>query len=417
MIWMNARRPSLALFCFLIGVIAVCSVADASPKVRLGNDILVNERLDLLRGKRVGLVINHTAVLSSGEFLLDVLVGNGINVVALFGPEHGVRGGAEAGETVGDAKDTKTGIPIFSLYGKARKPTPGMLANVDVLVYDVQDVGVRFYTYISTMGLCMEAAAEKRIPIIVLDRPNPLGGIVVDGPLITDSLRSFVGMYPIPVVYGLTCGELATMINGEGWLAQKSKCDLTVVKMEGWKREMLWEETGLKWIPPSPNIKTPKTTLVYPATCFIEPTNVSEGRGTSRPFHNIGAPFIDGKLLLGQIRKLNLGSVRLKAVSFVPTTSKHKGLKCQGIHIELEPNTRPFVYAIILLQQIRRLYPEHFELRGQGMLRLMGSRRVLDEIKSNTEASAIYLGFLPELKAFRSESSKYYLYAHPANRQ
>ena len=199
MIPINGKRTDLLNSLFLLFVIA--SVVSAAPRVKLGNDVLVNERLDLLRGKRVGLVINHTARLSTGEFLLDALVGKKINVVALFGPEHGVRGEAQAGDTIKDGKDTKTGIPVFSLYGATRKPTTEMLAEVDVLVYDVQDVGARFYTYISTMGLCMEAAAEARIPYVVLDRPNPLSGEKVDGPIMEDSLKSFVGMYPIPVMY------------------------------------------------------------------------------------------------------------------------------------------------------------------------------------------------------------------------
>ncbi|MEK9136788.1 MAG: DUF1343 domain-containing protein, partial [Bacteroidota bacterium] len=228
----------------------------------------MSKELNLVKGKKVGLITNHTGRLSSGQHLVDTLLAQGISVVALFGPEHGVRGEAAAGEKVGDTIDAKTGIPVFSLYGKTRTPTSDMLRDVDVLVYDIQDVGARFYTYISTMGLCMKAAIESGIPFIVLDRPNPLGGLKVEGPILEDSLKSFVGMYPIPLVYGLTCGELAMMINGEGWLATSAKADLTVVRMEGWTRSMLWDDTGLSWIRPSPNIPTPVTALVYPGTCL-----------------------------------------------------------------------------------------------------------------------------------------------------
>lgn len=275
------KRYWLSICCCLI--IASSATVFAQPGVKLGNDVLVERHLQLLEGKRVGLIVNHTARLSSGQYLVDMLVQRGIVIVALFGPEHGIRGEGLAGEKISDTKDEKTGIPIYSLYGKTRKPTAEMLANVDMLVYDIQDVGVRFYTYISTMGLCMAAAAEKGIPFIVLDRPNPLGGEKVDGPILDDSLKSFVGMYPIPIVYGLTCGELAKMINAEGWFATKEsgllnrlKCNLTVITMEGWKRKMPWGDTGLEWVPPSPNIKSAQTALVYPMTCLIEATNISE---------------------------------------------------------------------------------------------------------------------------------------------
>jgi uncharacterized protein YbbC (DUF1343 family) len=298
-------------------LLTVPAALHCQPRVSTGADVLVAEHLDLLKGKRVGLITNHTGRVSSGEFLVDVLLGKKINVVALFGPEHGIRGEAAAGDAVDDGVDDQTGIAVYSLYGATRKPTPTMLEGVDILMYDIQDVGVRFYTYISTMGLAMEAAAEHGIPFVVVDRPNPIGGLKLDGPVLIDSLRSFVGMYPIPVAYGLTCGELAVMIKSEGWL-DLAKLDLTVIWMEGWKRTMLWDDTGCPWVRPSPNIPTPATALVYPATCFIEATNVSEGRGTERPFHFIGAPFIDGGTLSGKLNALRLPGVRFSPTEFTP---------------------------------------------------------------------------------------------------
>ncbi len=389
------------------GVLECWSAGVAQQKVKLGNDVLMEKNLGLLKGKRVGLVVNQTARLSSGEFLVDALMQKGMNVVALFGPEHGVRGGAEAGEKVSDSKDEKTGVPIFSLYGKTRKPTPDMLANIDALVYDIQDVGARFYTYISTMGLCMEAAAEKGIPFIVLDRPNPLGGIKVDGPIMEDSLKSFVGMYPIPVVYGLTCGELATMINGEGWLGGKAKCKLTVIKMEGWKRPMLWTGTGLNWIAPSPNIPTVEAAFAYPATCFIEATNVSEGRGTEKPFRYIGAPFINRERLAKNLNELSLSGVRFSPVSFTPTSSKFKGERCSGVFVVVtDANAfEPVKTGLAIIRQLLALFPPEVKVNKASFLRLMGSQAVYDELMNSS------LPLKAEVtKGFARLGSKYHLY-------
>ncbi len=398
--------PAVLLLAF-IGVTKCWSAGLPEPKVKLGNDVLMEKHLDLLKGKRVGLIINQTARLSSGKFLVDVLIQKGVKIVALFGPEHGVRGEAAAGEKVSDTIDQKSGIPIFSLYGKTRKPTPPMLANVDVLVYDIQDVGARFYTYISTMGLCMEAAAEKGIPFVVLDRPNPLGGLKIDGPVMEDSLKSFVGMYPIPVVYGLTCGELAMMINEEGWLSGKSKCKLTVIRVEGWARSMLWPDSGLNWIPPSPNIPTIGAASTYPATCFIEATNISEGRGTEKPFQYIGAPFIDGELLAKDLNKLSLEGVVFSAVLFTPTSSKFTGERCSGVFVDVTDANMfgQLKTAMALIRQLQASYPTEFKLRKSSFLRLMGSQEVYDSL---TNPALSPPDEVPN--GFSSLSSRYHLY-------
>lgn len=402
----DGRQRNVLFTLVFVGLLN-CWGAGAEPKVKLGNDVLMEKHLDLLKDKHVGLVVNHTAKLSSGEFLVDALMQNGINVVALFGPEHGVRGEASAGEKVSDSKDQKTGIPIFSLYRKNRKPTQDMLKNIDVLVYDIQDVGARFYTYISTMGLCMEAAAERKIPFIVLDRPNPLGGLKIDGPIMEDSLKSFVGMYPIPVVYGLTCGELAMMINDEGWLADKAKCKLTIIKMEGWKRSMLWTETGLNWIAPSPNIPTVETAFTYPATCFVEATNISEGRGTGKPFQYIGAPFINGGQLATSLNKTLMPGVEFSPVSFTPTSSKFKGEQCSGVFVRVT-NARtfePFNTGLAIIRQMLALSPTELTVNTASFLRLMGSEGVYEALmdrKLPLSAEA------PE--GFARSSSRYQLY-------
>ena len=393
-------------------VLLVPTFASAQPSVKPGADVLVEKRLDLVRGKRVGLVTNHTGRLISGEFVTDALLLRKVSVTALFGPEHGIRGGAEAGEKVIDSIDRKSGIPVYSLYGKISKPTPGMLQNVDVLVYDIQDVGARFYTYLSTMTLAMEAAAEKGIPFVVLDRPDPLGGILVDGPVLADSLRSFVGMHQIPVVYGLTCGELASMINGEGWLKGRVKADLIVVPMEGWHRSMRWNDTGLLWLAPSPNIPRFETALVYPATCFLEGTNLSEGRGTNNPFCLFGAPFVDSVKLTDELTSLKLPGVRFSPSVFTPSSSKFEGRECRGTTIKLtDPASyRPLLLGLNLFQELLKLYPTEMTFRMAWFNKLMGHADVISRLRRGESPGSILASWQPEIDQFRASSKKYWLY-------
>ena len=381
-------------------------------QVRVGADVFIEAHLGLVKGKNVGLITNQTGRLASGDFFLDALLQRSVNVIALFGPEHGIRGEAAAGESVRNGRDVETGIPIYSLYGDTRKPTPDMLRNVDVLIYDIQDVGARFYTYISTMALAMEAAAQAKISFVVLDRPNPLGGIKVDGPILEDSLKSFVGMFPIPVVYGMTCGELARMINGEGWLAGNVKADLTVIRMEGWKRGMAWEATGLAWIRTSPNIPTSSTAKVYPATCFLEATNVSEGRGTPRPFQTIGAPFIESDKLSATLTDLHLEGVTFNPVSFTPTSSKYKGIECHGVFIEVtdEQSFQPVITGLHIIRRIEQMYPSDFILKTKPFDRLMGSAGIRDLVANVESAQITAIDWHEDLDAFKSAASRYFLY-------
>lgn len=384
----------------------------AHPAVIPGADVLMEKRLDILRGRRVGLITNHTGRLSSGEFLLDALIARGVAVTALFGPEHGIRGTEGAGESVSDSVDKKTGIPVYSLYGRIRKPTLPMMKNVDVLVYDIQDVGARFYTYLSTMGLCMEAAAAKGIPFVVLDRPDPLGGILTDGPVLPDSLRSFVGMFPVPVIYGLTVGELAAMANGEGWLAGGVHADLTVVPMQGWKRNMLWEDTGLPWVPPSPNIRSPQSALVYPATCYLEATNISEGRGTQDPFQTIGAPFIDGGKLASLISVLHLPGVTAAESRFTPGSSKFKGSACSGIRLDftMGDSLRPVLVGLHILSILASEDRDSLIVNGRGLSRLLGDPGALDLLRSGADPAFIAGRWEAARRDFTSKSSAYYIY-------
>ncbi len=401
-------RPFL-LCTFLLLPAIFLSYCIAEPRVKLGADVFIEKNLDMLNGKRVGLITNHTGRLSSGEFLLDVLLRKGVNVTSLFGPEHGIRGVSADGKAVNDTVDEKTGIPIFSLHGKFKKPTPEMLKRVDVLIYNIQDVGARFYTYISTMTLAMEAAAEKGIPFVVLDRPNPLGGELIDGPIIEDSLRSFLGMLPIPVVYGLTCGELASMVNNEGWLSGGAHVQLTVIPMEGWTRSMHWNDAGLEWIPPSPNIPTPQTAMIYPAMCIIEATNLSEGRGTERPFEMIGAPFVAGERLSTALNGMGIGCSPTK---FTPTASKFMGQLCEGVVLTTSdiPDSALVLTGLRVVQKVNELWPEDMKVKPQNFARLLGKSDVLSRLLEGHSLLEMASEWRAVGENFRTLSSKYLLY-------
>jgi len=407
----DAGEPAVSVLILLLALLQQ-PAGFQPPRVKTGAQVLLEHRLSLLSGKRVGLITNHTGRLASGELLLDALVRSGITVTALFGPEHGIRGTSGAGETVADSLDRATGIPVYSLYGRIRKPVPAMLERVDVLVYDMQDVGARFYTYLSTLGLCMEAAAEKGIPFVVLDRPDPLGGDLVDGPVLPDSLRSFVGAFPIPVVYGLTAGELASMANGEGWLARGERAELTVVRMEGWTRSMRWEQTGLPWVPPSPNIRRPGTQFIYPATCYLEATNISEGRGTGEPFHIIGAPF----LRVGELSRLIRGShhddIAVVDTVFTPGESKYRGVTCTGVHLEVvsEDSIRPVAAGLGILSALVRSCGDSLSVNRRGLARLLGDPDAIDLLRQGKRVGEIARRWEAPLRAFREKSAVYFAY-------
>lgn len=405
---------TLLLFCMLplSGLHAGAPEGPSAIPVIVGADVLLREKLTLLEGRRIGVVTNHTALCASGEHLVAALVKKGVNVVRLFGPEHGIRGAAGPGEKIQDTLDLTTRIPVVSLYGSINKPTGAMLRDIDLLLYDIQDVGARFYTYVSTMVLCMEAAAEARIPFVVLDRPNPLGGSLVDGPVLEDSLRSFVGIVPIPVVYGLTPGELARYVNDEGLLKGKARADLTVVAMIGWNRSMSWQETGLRWIPPSPNLPDPETAILYPAICFLEATNLSEGRGTPRPFKTFGAPYVDGVMLASELNALDIPGVKFEPVRFHPSTSKHSGRDCGGVEMTVSDRAlfRPVRTGLIILREFQRLYPENFTLDRRWFLKLMGSAPVFRGLRSGKSMDSIESAWSAKSSEFKTKSRKCLLY-------
>ena len=351
-------------------------------QVQTGLDILINEKLEIIKGQKVGLVTNHTGVDRSGKPNYEILMQlSDVDLKAIFAPEHGFFGNVSRGQKVDDLK--QDGLPvIYSLYGKTDKPTPDMFEGLDVIIYDIQDIGARFYTYISTLGLVMEAAAEADIPVIVLDRPNPLNGITIEGPVLDINYKSFVGMYPIPIRYLLTIGELAKMIIGEKWIEHVPK--LTVIEMAGWERTMYYDDTGLSWISPSPNIPDLETAILYPGMCLFEGTNVSEGRGTNYPFQYIGAPWIDSSKIIKAIEGKYIPGVVFEPISFIPISIPGKSLKpkfenekCYGIKIILIEKKiyKSVDTAAQLLITIQELYPEKFQwndfiykLWGNGMI-------------------------------------------------
>lgn len=377
-------------------------------KIALGAEMLMKNEKKLLKGKRVGLITNPTGVDQNLNSVVDLLNNDpDIQLEALYGPEHGVRGDAQAGQYVDYYIDEVTGLPVYSLYGKTRKPTPEMLENIDVLVFDIQDVGTRFYTYIYTMALAMEAAQEKGIPFIVLDRPNPLGGKKVEGPVLEPKFASFVGQYAIPLRHGMTVGELAKLFNKEFDIG----ADLTVVKMKGWKRDAYFDETGLQFVMPSPNMPTLETALAYPGAALIEGTNVSEGRGTTKPFELIGAPFISSPELVTRLNQLDLPGVTFRAASFTPTFSKHSGKLSHGVQIHITDRNKyePVETGLHIVKTIKDLYPEQVQLTP-FFDNLIGNGWIRPAIENGMSAEEIESRWQKDLKEFEKVRKKYLMY-------
>ncbi len=395
----------------------------ARGPVKTGAHVLAENGFSLLSGKRVGLIVNHTARVDSVHLIDLVDRAPGVELVALFGPEHGIRGEAAAGERVSSGKDEKTGVPIHSLYGRTRKPTQEMLKDVDVLVFDIQDIGARFYTYISTMGYSMQAAAEVGIPFVVLDRPNPLGGIHIAGPILEPEYASFVGLYPIPIVHGMTVGELARMIQGERMLPGLERLDLQVIEATGWRRDMLWPETGLAWIPPSPNIPNFETALVYPGAGFFEATSGSEGRGTDAPFLLVGAAWADGEQLATELNGRNLPGVRFEPASFTPrdipgvaVDPKLEGNTVEGIRYRVtDPDVfEPVSAGVHVLHAFYHQAPpsqrDDFINRPDWLGKLTGTNALYEMLTRGATPEEILASWQPDTAAFRRDRAPYLLY-------
>jgi uncharacterized protein YbbC (DUF1343 family) len=389
--------------------------------VETGLETLVKSNFEILKGKRVGLITNPTGVDRNLRSTTDILFNApGVNLVALYGPEHGVRGDFSAGEIVGTTIDPATKLPVYSLYGKTRKPTPDMLKDIDVLVYDIQDIGSRSYTYISTLGLAMEAAAENNIEFVVLDRPNPLGGIRMEGTLTRPGFISFVSQFPIPYIHGLTVGELAVYLNEEGLLKNKVKCRLSVIKMKGWKRSFYFRDTGLPWVPSSPHIPEISSTVFYPATGIIgELGVVSIGVGYTLPFQLMAADWINADSLAGNLNALKLSGVIFRPVHFKPYYSVLQGTDLHGVQIHIpDPATVENLSLIqfYILQEAHKLWPGKniFDLCEKSRLdmfdKVCGTDNVrLEFLKSFSVASITRL-WSDGIHEFRIRAEKYFLY-------
>ncbi len=368
---------------------------------------------EVFEGRRLGIITNHTAYDRDGRFIVDVFRNIAdVKVTALFSPEHGLWGTAPDAEKIDNQTHPVYNLPVYSLYGKTQKPTSDMLRNIDVLVFDIQDIGARFYTYIYTMSLAMEAAAQNGKTFVVLDRPNPINGISVQGNILEPALASFVGLYPIPVRHGMTAGELAKMFNGQGWLAGRVKAELVVIPMEGWRRRMWYDRTGLRFIKPSPNMPDLETAAVYPGLCLLEGTNVSEARGTTMPFRQFGAPWIDSKILAGRLNSLNLPAMRFEPVLFTPTSSKYQGRECHGVHVLVTDRDRltPYSSGIRIVNEICRMYPDQFEWRAGHFDCLCGTSKIRNAITSNSSLDVLQNRWRKELESFLKIRAGYLIY-------
>ena len=406
------------LFSLLFCLALISSAHAQKIRIKTGIEVLKDERFRRLEGKRVGLITNPTGVDNHLKSTIDILhEAPNVRLVALYGPEHGVRGNAHAGDTIGGSIDPATGLPVYSLYGKTRKPTRDMLRDIDVLVYDIQDIGCRSFTYISTMGLAMQAAAEAGIDFIVLDRPNPLGGERIEGCVVEDGYTSFVSQYPIPYVYGLTCGELARLLNEEGMIG--ARCRLHVVKMRGWRRRMDYAATGLPWVLPSPHIPHAETALFYPATGILgELGTLSIGVGYTLPFQLFAAPWINAAQLARRMNALRVPGVSFRPIYLKPFYATCKGEFIQGVQVHLTDARRAALSELqfLAMQELATLYPSHNPLQMADSVRL----RMFDKVCGSPEIRRRFSRrfrwddvrdyWMKDADAFRRLSRKYYLY-------
>jgi uncharacterized protein YbbC (DUF1343 family) len=412
----------------LIGILAVMTITPLiskgsdvkTPVVETGLETLINSKFEGLKGKKVGLITNPTGVDHNLRSTIDILFGvKEISLVALFSPEHGVRGDFAAGEQVGTVVDPVTNLPVYSLYGKTRKPSAEMLKGIDILVYDVQDIGSRSYTYISTLGLAMEAAAETNVPFTVLDRPNPLGGIRMEGPVTLPEFTSFVSQFAIPYLYGMTVGELAIFLNEEGLLKNGIKCNLNVIKMKGWKRTMNFNDTGLPWVPSSPHIPELQSTLFYPATGIIGELYVASiGVGYTLPFQLFAAEWINADSLCRNLNALNLPGIIFRPVHYKPYYSVSQGKIVHGVQIHLiDPGKAPLtLIQFYLLQEAHKLWPEKniFDMCEKSRLNMFdkvcGTDKVRMEFTRTFSVNSILELWTKDIPAFRKKAEKYFLY-------
>ena len=374
-------------------------------RVQTGLDVLEAQKFAPLRGKRIGLITNHTGVDTQERSTVQVLAhAPGVQLVALFSPEHGIAGHAD--DNVSSSKDASTGLPVYSLYGDHKRPTDEMLDGIDALVFDVQDAGVRFYTYTTTMGYCMEEAAKKGITFYVLDRPNPIAGDIVEGPMLDADKTAFVAYFPLPVRYGLSVGELAQLFNTENHI----NVELHVIPMKGWQRNYFFESTGLRWIPPSPNLRTLKGSILYPGLEILQNAGVSVGRGTEAPFEEFGAPWIDGEEVAAELNAKNLPGLHFANQRFIPVSGLYAGKRCGGVGIKVTDRVavRSMRMGLEIAEILQKKYPANFETAK--MVLLLGNDETVSQLQAGTPPAQIIAGWAKDLAAYDQMRRKYFLY-------
>lgn len=412
-VFRTCRLPAIFFFAsILLSAGAVhAKPQDAAQNVASGSatkpgiDVLEGMNFAPLRGKHVGVITNQTGLDSQGRRTIDVLAhADGVTLAAIFSPEHGIAGKAE--DKVANATDSATGLPIYSLYGDTRSPTDEMLKGIDALVFDMQDAGVRFYTFTSTMGYCMEAAAKHKIPFFVLDRPDPLGGERIEGPMLDKGRISFTGYFSMPIVYGMTMGELARMFNVEN----KTNAELHVVAMQDWRRGETYDQTGMKWIAPSPNLRTLNEDFIYPGIETLQPGGISVGRGTDTPFELFGAPWVLADPLQKNMEARNIPGVRFSAATFTPTAGPFSGELCNGLKIEVtDRGTFDAIrLALEAADALHRLYPDRFDITK--LTALLGSATTVDALINYVPPVQIISSWSPDLAKFKVMRAKYLLY-------
>ena len=376
-----------------------------AARVQTGLDVLAAQRFTALRGKHIGLITNHTGLDSQGRSNIELLThASGLQLVALFSPEHGLAG--RNNENVASSKDPATGLPVFSLYGDTRRPTDEMLQGIDALVFDIQDAGVRFYTYTVTMAYCIEEAAKRNIPFFVLDRPNPMGGEIVEGPMLDPDKTSFVAYFPLPVRYGLTIGELAQFFNAENHIG----ADLHVIAMKNWHRNYFFESTGIKWVPPSPALRTTKGSILYPGIEILQSPGVSVGRGTQAPFEEFGAPWLDGDEVANALNDRHLPGLHFVSQPFIPISGPYSGQRCGGVAIRITDRfvVRSMRMGLEIAEILQKLYPKQFETTK--LLELLGNSDTVQQIQNDVVPEKIVASWSPSLTAFDQVRRKYFLY-------
>ena len=424
---MTGKASQSCIIALFLGVaLAACTAAPGNTtdsevpeseerQVRSGIEVLLSDSLHLVQGKTVGLLTNHTGIYWTGDGIvgstIDALYeANNVDLVALYAPEHGIRGQEQAGAAIDSGRDERTGVPIHSLYGEVRKPTPAMLEGVDVLLFDMQDIGARYYTYVSTMALAMEAAGEQDIPFIVLDRPNPVRGDVVQGNLLKPGYETFVGMYPVPMRHGMTAGELAQLYVGEFGL----EVDLHVVPLDGWTRDMTFDQTQLPWVPPSPNMPSLESALAYPGTCLFEGTPISVGRGTDRAFQWVGAPWLDGVQLAESLNGYGINGVRFESTTFTPRNAgdrKFEGQEVSGVL--LIPESTDYdasKAAVAMLLETYSMSGDNWLWADAHFDRLAGTDSLRLSIEADADFAELISAWESENQAFEQLRSPYLIY-------